>query len=160
MNNQYIQISKDKKWGIFDLNNHSELIPCKYFESSGYLFMTSKIGKKFMFNEYNNLALVDYEHKYGFINKQNIKIIDCKYDFAYPFKNGFCRVMIMINGNFLIKEENPSLVHLMKQGILKKILLLLKLMINGDLLMMMDLSSQMILRKFITLVMDLLPLKK
>lgn len=104
MKNQYIQISKDKKWGIFDLNNHSELIPCKYFESSGYLFMTSKIGKKFMFNEYNNLALVDYEHKYGFINKQNIKIIDCKYDFAYPFKNGFCRVMINDKWQFLNKR--------------------------------------------------------
>lgn len=69
--------------------------------------MESGIGKQFMFNEHNNLALVDYEHKYGFINKQNVKIIDCKYDLARPFKNGFCRVMVNDKWQFLNKRGIP-----------------------------------------------------
>ena len=105
MNDRYVQVSKDSKWGIFDLNNYSELIPCKYYENIGQFYMESGIGKQFMFNEHNNLALVDYEHKYGFINKQNVKIIDCKYDLARPFKNGFCRVMVNDKWQFLAQGE-------------------------------------------------------
>lgn len=107
MNDRYVQVSKDSKWGIFDLNNYSELIPCKYYENIGQFYMESGIGKQFMFNEHNNLALVDYEHKYGFINKQNVKIIDCKYDLARPFKNGFCRVMVNDKWQFLNKRGIP-----------------------------------------------------
>lgn len=107
MNDRYVQVSKDSKWGIFDLNNYSELIPCKYYENIGQFYMESGIGKQFMFNEHNNLALVDYEHKYGFINKQNVKIIDCKYDLAHPFKNGFCRVMVNDKWQFLNKRGIP-----------------------------------------------------
>lgn len=65
LNNQYLQVSKNGQWGVFDFSKYKEIIPCRYecvdFPSC-------------------DMYRIKTEGKYGFVDGNNRCVIDCIYD--------------------------------------------------------------------------------
>ena len=79
LNNHYLQIARNGKWGLYDFSQCREIISCDYetvdFPSNGY-------------------SIIKENGKYGFVNMQNQRVVNCVYTEALPFKNGIAAVRV------------------------------------------------------------------
>lgn len=80
--NECIQVKKNDKWGLYDLNSRHEIIPCLYFENYNFTEMNDKF---LFFNGYS--SIVYHDKKYYLINIHN-EIISSKYDALEDFIDG------------------------------------------------------------------------
>ena len=83
----YLQVRKNSKWGLYHLPSKQETISCLYYED-----LESIWGNIPNFNFEKQLAIIKYNNKYGFIDKNGTVVIECKYDDIKPFKDGYAAV--------------------------------------------------------------------
>ena len=111
-NGKSVQVSKEGKWGIFDLELGKEIIPCEYYEEEdidGACYRRNyKIHPSFLFTNDSDYAVVKKNGKYGVVDKNNKWVIDCKYDFIHPFKEGIAAVLIGFYWSFI--NENDEII--------------------------------------------------
>lgn len=111
-NGRSVQVSKEGKWGIFDLELGKEIIPCEYYEEEdidGACYRRNyKIHPSFLFTNDSDYVVVKKNGKYGVVDKNNKCVIDCKYDFIHPFKEGIAAVLIGFYWSFI--NENDEII--------------------------------------------------
>ena len=111
-NGKSVQVSKEGKWGIFDLELGKEIIPCEYYEEEdidGACYRRNyRIHPSFLFTNDSDYVVVKKNGKYGVVDKNNKCVIDCKYDFIHPFKEGIAAVLIGFYWSFI--NENDEII--------------------------------------------------
>ena len=90
LNNHYLQIARNGKWGLYDFSHCCEIVSCDYeavdFPSNGY-------------------TIIKENGKFGFVNIYNKKKIDCLYANALPFKEGIAAVQADDSWQYIDKQE-------------------------------------------------------
>ena len=104
-NGRSVQVSKEGKWGIFDLELGKEIIPCEYYEeedvAGAYYRWNHKIGPSFLLKSNSDYVVIRKNGKYGVIDNNNKCVIECKYDSVRPFKEGRAAVLIGFDWSFI-----------------------------------------------------------
>ena len=104
-NGRSVQVSKEGKWGIFDLELGKEIIPCEYYEeedvAGAYYRMNHKIDPSFLLKSNSDYVVIRKNGKYGVIDNNNKCVIECKYDSVRPFKEGKAAVLIGFDWSFI-----------------------------------------------------------
>ena len=78
LNGNYLQVSRNNKWGLFDITHCCEIISCEYEE---------------MGLPVSNISVIKKDRKYGFLDiLLNQMIIDNSYDKAFPFHEGLAAI--------------------------------------------------------------------
>lgn len=109
MNEHYIQVKKNNKWGIFDLTKGEEIIPCEYYEDIKVYYKDEEKYfdfSLFMFSNEFDLAVIMKNGKYGFLNIRNQIVIDYIYEDVKPPKEGFAAVLYKHCWGFINKKGN------------------------------------------------------
>lgn len=109
MNELYIQVEKNNKWGIFDLTKGEEIIPCEYYEDINIFKHDEEKYfdfSSFMFSDEFDLAVIMKNGKFGFLNIRNQIIIDYKYEDVRPSKEGFAAVLDYHGWGFINNKGN------------------------------------------------------
>ena len=100
-----VQVSKEGKWGIFDLELGKEIIPCEYYEeedvAGAYYRRNHKIYLSFLLTSDSDYVVIRKNGKYGVIDNNNKCVIECKYDSVRPFKEGRAAVLIGFDWSFI-----------------------------------------------------------
>lgn len=104
-NGRSVQVSKEGKWGIFDLELGKEIIPCEYYEeedvAGAYYRRNHKIYLSFLLTSDSDYVVIRKNGKYGVIDNNNKCVIECKYDSVRPFKEGRAAVLIGFDWSFI-----------------------------------------------------------
>lgn len=104
-NGRSVQVSKEGKWGIFDLELGKEIIPCEYYEeedvAGAYYRRNHKIDPSFLLKSNSDYVVIRKNGKYGVIDNNNKCVIECKYDSVRPFKEGRAAVLIGFDWSFI-----------------------------------------------------------
>ena len=104
-NGKSVQVSKEGKWGIFDLELGKEIIPCEYYEeedvAGAYYRWNHKIDPSFLLKSNSDYVVIRKNGKYGVIGNNNKCVIECKYDSVRPFKEGRAAVLIGFDWSFI-----------------------------------------------------------
>lgn len=104
-NGRSVQVSKEGKWGIFDLELGKEIIPCEYYEeedvAGAYYRRNHKIDPSFLLKSNSDYVVIRKNGKYGVIDNNNKCVVECKYDSVRPFKEGRAAVLIGFDWSFI-----------------------------------------------------------
>ena len=92
LDGEYIQVRQGENWGIFDLSENKEIIPCQYFHGEKQSGYSVHFCPDFMIKPNEELILVLNDGLWGYINKSNNLVIDCIYEKARPFSDGMAAV--------------------------------------------------------------------
>ena len=92
LDGEYIQVRQGENWGIFDLSENKEIIPCQYFHGEKQSCYSVHFCPGFMIKPNEELILVLNDGLWGYINKSNNLVIDCIYEKARPFSDGMAAV--------------------------------------------------------------------
>ena len=79
LDGKYIQVRQGENWGIFDLSENKEIIPCQYFHGEKQSGYSVHFCPDFMIKPNEELILVLNDGLWGYINKSNNLVIDCIY---------------------------------------------------------------------------------
>lgn len=107
MNEHYIQVKKNNKWGIFDLRIGEEIIPCEYYEDINIFKHDEEkyfVFSSFMFSDEFDLAVIMKNGKFGFLNIKNQIVIDYIYEDVRLPKEGFAAVLDKNGWGFINKK--------------------------------------------------------
>jgi len=85
----HVQVRKNDKWGLFNIDTYVEDIPCDYFEGA-----TPHL--EFMFYSNSEYAAVKKDGLYGYIDKHNQLVIDYSFHYAESFSDG--RAIVKTSG--------------------------------------------------------------
>ena len=92
----FIQVKRNNCWGIFDLSNKIEIIPCDYFPGVMPQYDPVHFCRDFMIIPDEELILISKDGLFGYINKRNQLVVECIFKDARPFSEGIAAVY---NGN-------------------------------------------------------------
>lgn len=97
VDNKFIWVKKDKKWGLFNLN--------------GNMLSAPRFDEISFFSE--GLAWVQIKEEYGFINEEGVMLMSPRYVWAEPFHDGLAMVLKDGRNGFVNKqgEEVIPLVY-------------------------------------------------
>lgn len=92
-NDKYVQVRRGNCWGIFDLSERKEIIPCQYFYREEQKWNSVHFCPFFIVTPKEDLILVTKDGlKWGYIDKNNNMVIDCMFENARPFSEGIAAV--------------------------------------------------------------------
>lgn len=92
LDGKYIQVRQGDYWGIFDLLENKEIIPCQYFHGQKQGWNSVHFCPDFMIKPNEDLILVLNNGLWGYIDKRNNLVVDCIYEKARPFSEGMAAV--------------------------------------------------------------------
>jgi len=113
INNHYVRVELNGKWGIIDKELGSQIIPCKYdydFDFRDELIVVKKNGKCGLVRKsgrdvvpcrydrvgylHKGLMRVEYKGKWGFIDRSGREVIPCRYERVGDFSDGLASVTL------------------------------------------------------------------